>query len=106
MPPSGAANIRGVYRLVSVNGNPTSVPWESDGGFANYFTSGEITLQEGGRFHRTLRGRTVIPGGNDIVHDESWSGTYTFHPSARGEDNGRITLRDADGSEETWRSPR
>ena len=99
-PPSGAAKILGTYRLATVNGDPTSVPWEADGGFANYFTSGEIQLKDGGRFSRTLRGKTVIPGRDDIVYNKGTSGTYTFDPSAPGEDNGRITLHHSDGSDE------
>lgn len=38
---------------------------------------------------------------NDIFHAESWSGTYSFQPSAPGEDNGEITLHnDAGGTDD------
>lgn len=95
-PGTGSTNplaaLAGTYRLATVNGNPLTMPWETDGAFANYFDSGEIVLHADGTFERTIRGRTVIPQMNDIVHNEAWSGTYTFEPSAAGEDNGRITL--------------
>lgn len=94
---SPAGSIVGVYRLTSVNGNPLSVPWETDGAFSNYFTGGEIELKPDGRFERGIRGRTVVPRMPDIVHDEHWDGTYTFQPSAPGEDNGRVTLHTTDG---------
>lgn len=91
-------SILGVYRLSTVNGNPLNVPWETDGAFANYFTGGEIELKADGTFDRSLQGRTVIPRMNDIIHNEHWTGTWTFEPSAPGEDNGEVTLYNEDGS--------
>lgn len=77
-----------------MNGNPLTLtlPWQTDGAFANYFDGGHIELKADGTFVRSIRGRTVIPRTQDIVYDESWSGTYTFEPSAPGEDNGKVTL--------------
>lgn len=92
-----AGSIVGTYRLATVNGEPLNVPFETDGVFADYFDSGEVELKSNGEFRYTLRGRTVIPGMNDIVHNETWTGHYSFHPSAPGEDNGRVTLYDDDG---------
>ena len=80
-----------------MNGNELSIRWETDGACANYFTSGEIELKADGTFERTIRGRTGIPRMDDILYNESWSGTYTFLPSAPGEDNGEITLHNDHG---------
>lgn len=96
--PTGS--IVGRYELVTVNGDPLTVPWETDGAFANYFDGGHIELKADGTFTRRIYGRTVVPQMNDIHHDDTWTGTWTFQPSAPGEDNGKVTLHTGADSDE------